>query len=44
VNEYMLPSNYHSPTDTPDRVDYECVAQGARMVHAATRRLASSDA
>ena len=44
VDEYMLPSNYHSPTDTPDRVDYECVAQGVRMVHAATRRLAEWDA
>ena len=44
VDEYLLPSNYHSPTDTPDRVDYECVAQGVRMVHAATRRLAEWDA
>ena len=39
-----MPSNYHSPTDTPDRVDYECVAQGVRMVDRATRRLASSNA
>jgi hypothetical protein len=44
VDEYMLPSNYHSPTDTPDRVDYDCVAQGVRMLHAATRRLAEPDA
>jgi Zn-dependent M28 family amino/carboxypeptidase len=44
VNEYMLPSNYHSPKDTPDRVDYGCVADGVRLVEAATRRLARADA
>jgi Zn-dependent M28 family amino/carboxypeptidase len=44
VNEYMLPSNYHSPNDTPDRVDYECVADGVRLVEAATRRLARANA
>jgi hypothetical protein len=44
LNEYLLPANYHSPTDTPDRVDYECVAQAVRMVDAATRRLAGAHA
>jgi Zn-dependent M28 family amino/carboxypeptidase len=44
LNEYLLPANYHSPRDTPDRVDYGCVAQAVRMVHAATRRLAASHA
>jgi putative aminopeptidase FrvX len=44
VNEYMLPSNYHSPNDTPDRVDYDCVADGVRLIEAATRRLARANA
>jgi peptidase M28-like protein len=43
VDEYLLPANYHSPDDTPDRVDYDCVAQAVRMVHRATLRLARAD-
>ena len=35
VNEYLVPSNYHWPTDTADRVDYATVASALRM----TRRL-----
>ncbi len=35
VNEYLMPSNYHWPTDTADRVDYGTVAAALRM----TRRL-----
>jgi peptidase M28-like protein len=31
VNEYMMPSNYHWPTDTADRVDYRTVAGATRM-------------
>src|SRR3954453_16001274 len=39
VNEYLLPREYHKPTDTPDRLDWNCVADGARLVEALVRRL-----
>jgi len=32
VDEFKLPSNYHWPTDTPDRVDFSTVADCARLV------------
>lgn len=38
VNEYLLPREYHKPTDTPDRLDWDCVADGARLVEALVRR------
>jgi len=38
VNEYLLPREYHKPTDTPDRLDWDCVADGARLVEALIRR------
>jgi hypothetical protein len=41
VNEYMVPANYHKPTDTPDRVDYEQVAGAARLSYAVAEELAS---
>lgn len=31
VDEFKLPTNYHWPTDTPDRVDYATVADAARL-------------
>jgi Peptidase family M28 len=39
VNEYLLPREYHKPTDTPDRLDWDCVADGARVTEALIRRL-----
>jgi len=31
-DRYKMPSNYHWPTDTPDRLDYSTVADCARLV------------
>jgi hypothetical protein len=39
-NRYKLPSNYHKPTDTADNVDYEKVADCARMCDTLMRELA----
>jgi hypothetical protein len=39
LNEYLLPSEYHKPTDTPDRLDWDCVADGARVTEALIRRM-----
>jgi hypothetical protein len=33
------PANYHWPTDVPDNVDYDTVADGIRLAEAAVRRL-----
>ena len=44
LNEYLVPTNYHSPNDTPDGVDYDNVAGAVRMTWRATRRLADADA
>jgi hypothetical protein len=44
LNEYMVPSNYHKPTDTPDRVNYDSVARAVRLVQRAVQRLAAADA
>jgi uncharacterized membrane protein YphA (DoxX/SURF4 family) len=39
VNEYLVPSNYHWPTDTAENVDYDAVADCARLVLAVIERL-----
>jgi peptidase M28-like protein len=39
VDEHLLPSEYHKPTDTPDRVDWDCVADGARVAETLIRRM-----
>lgn len=39
-DEHKLPSNYHQPTDTADRIDYTTVADAARVTEATVRRLA----
>ena len=39
-DRHKLPSNYHQPTDTADRVDYATVAAAARVTEATVRRLA----
>jgi hypothetical protein len=40
VNELLVPSNYHWPTDTPDRVDYGTVASALALALAVAQRLA----
>jgi hypothetical protein len=40
VNEYLVPSNYHWPTDTPDRVDYGTVASAVALALQVAQRLA----
>ena len=39
-DEHKLPSNYHQPTDTADRIDYDTVAAAAKVTEATVRRLA----
>jgi hypothetical protein len=40
MNDLGLASNYHWPTDTPDRVDYSTVEEAVRLCEAVARRLA----
>jgi hypothetical protein len=42
VNEYGVASNYHWPTDTPDRVDYRTLGGAVKLCEAVVRRLAAS--
>jgi hypothetical protein len=44
VNEYLVPSNYHWPTDTAENVDYGSVSDCVEMVLGVIARLASSTA
>jgi putative aminopeptidase FrvX len=39
VDRWKLPTDYHWPTDTPDRVDLSSVADAARLCLALTERL-----
>ena len=39
ADEFKLPTNYHWPTDTPDRVDYDTVADAARLCRRVIERL-----
>jgi hypothetical protein len=39
ADEYKLPTDYHWPTDTADRVSYETVADAARLSWGVVRRL-----
>ncbi|HEX8857174.1 MAG TPA: M28 family peptidase [Thermoleophilaceae bacterium] len=39
ADEFMIPTDYHWPTDTADRVNYPTVADAARLVQAMIRRL-----
>ena len=41
VNEYLVPSNYHWPTDTAERVDYESVTAAVRLARGTAERLAA---
>jgi hypothetical protein len=40
VTEYLVPANYHWPTDTADNVDYGSVADAAELVMATVARCA----
>ncbi len=40
VNEFKVPSNYHKPTDTPENVDYDRVAEAVALCDALIRRTA----
>ncbi len=44
VDEFKVPTDYHWPTDTPERVDYARVADAARLCLALVRRLAPAGA
>jgi Zn-dependent M28 family amino/carboxypeptidase len=39
VNEYLVPSNYHKPTDTPEQVNYERVADATRLSYGVAEAL-----
>jgi putative aminopeptidase FrvX len=39
VDEFKMPTDYHWPTDTADRVDYRSVAAAARLCRALVDRL-----
>ncbi|MGE5617351.1 MAG: M28 family metallopeptidase [Candidatus Woesearchaeota archaeon] len=41
ANDYGAASNYHWPTDTPDRVDYATVEQAVSLCNLVVRRLAA---
>ncbi len=41
-DEHKLPTNYHQPTDTADRVDYATVESAARVTEATIRRLSAA--
>jgi Zn-dependent M28 family amino/carboxypeptidase len=41
VNRYLVPSNYHWPTDTPDRVDYGTVEGAVALALGTAERLAA---
>ena len=40
VDDLKVPTNYHWPTDTPDNVDYQTVADCARLCRSVLERLA----
>jgi Zn-dependent M28 family amino/carboxypeptidase len=44
VNAYLVPSNYHWPTDTAENVDYGSVSDAADLASAVISRLASATA
>ncbi len=39
VNEWLVPTNYHAPTDTPDNVDFRSVHDAVDVVHGVIERL-----
>jgi hypothetical protein len=43
VDEFKVPTDYHWPTDTPDRVRYSTVAEAAKVCRRVIERLAVKD-
>ena len=43
IDDLKLPSNYHKPTDTPDRIDYTSVADAVELLDALIRARAESE-
>jgi Zn-dependent M28 family amino/carboxypeptidase len=43
VDQYRIPTNYHWPTDTADRVDYDRVHEAARLCRRITDRMAAGE-
>jgi Peptidase family M28 len=43
VNEYLVPSNYHKPTDTPENVDYDSVADATKLAYAVAEELTAAN-
>jgi hypothetical protein len=41
LNEHKVPANYHWPTDVPENVDYDGVADSVTLTEAVIRRLAA---
>ena len=39
VDRFKMPTDYHWPTDTPDRVNYRSVVDASRLAWAMLRRL-----
>ena len=39
VNEWLVPTNYHAPTDTPDNVDFRSVRDAVGVVLGVVDRL-----
>ena len=39
ADEFKLPPNYHWPTDTADRVEYDTVADAARLCRRVIEKL-----
>ena len=42
-DDLKLPANYHWPTDVPDNVDFETIAQAVVVIERAVRMLADDD-
>src|SRR4051794_16639786 len=43
VNEYLVPSNYHKPSDTPENVDYDSVADATKLAYAVAEELTAAN-
>ena len=40
IDDFRLPANYHKPWDTPEKVDYDCVAHAVELLDALVRSFA----
>jgi hypothetical protein len=37
LDDYKLPSNYHKPWDTPEKLDYACIERAVELLDALVR-------